>query len=294
MLVTKDTIYAILDTGLLAMLDVGNSPLRLKELRSELDKKQDALEFDSPYDPETSKVITRNSIKSLYKDVEDQKIKGIELLPVDPENDTGKRKFKLTLKGGQTYEFESDVAPKGDTGTGIYNISKIGTSGLVDTYSILFTDNTFTTFEVMNGTPGEQGIPGLSPHINDEGYWQVGDNVTNVKAQGPIGPAGYPLEIKYRYVSIEELENDPTIKNNGDIALVTISQEDESTDSYLYIYFNNTYHLLYDFNNLSVPNDLAIDENTGKLHLISNTEFLGEGIDFQYTGAVQIITTYNE
>lgn len=41
---------------------------------------------------------------------------------------------------------------KGDTGNGISSITKTGTSGKVDTYTITFTDGTSTTFQVTNGS----------------------------------------------------------------------------------------------------------------------------------------------
>lgn len=43
---------------------------------------------------------------------------------------------------------------KGDTGNGISSITKTGSSGLVDTYTITFTDGTSTTFNVTNGKDG--------------------------------------------------------------------------------------------------------------------------------------------
>ena len=45
--------------------------------------------------------------------------------------------------------------PIGATGNGIASISKTGTSGLVDTYTITFTDGTTTTFTVTNGADGD-------------------------------------------------------------------------------------------------------------------------------------------
>ena len=45
-------------------------------------------------------------------------------------------------------------SPKGDTGNGIANIAKTGTSGLVDTYTITMTDGTTYTFTVTNGQNG--------------------------------------------------------------------------------------------------------------------------------------------
>lgn len=46
---------------------------------------------------------------------------------------------------------------KGDTGNGIQSITKTGTSGLVDTYTITFTDGNTTTFTVTNGAKGDTG-----------------------------------------------------------------------------------------------------------------------------------------
>jgi hypothetical protein len=43
---------------------------------------------------------------------------------------------------------------QGDTGNGIFSIVKTGTSGLVDTYTITYTDGTTTTFDVTNGRDG--------------------------------------------------------------------------------------------------------------------------------------------
>lgn len=51
------------------------------------------------------------------------------------------------LKGGK--------GDTGDTGNGIASITKTGTSGLVDTYTITFTNGTTTTFTVTNGQDGQ-------------------------------------------------------------------------------------------------------------------------------------------
>ena len=48
-------------------------------------------------------------------------------------------------------------ALEGDPGRGITSITKTGTSGLVDTYTILYTDNTTSTFTVTNGQDGSAG-----------------------------------------------------------------------------------------------------------------------------------------
>ena len=48
----------------------------------------------------------------------------------------------------------------GDTGNGIQSVTKTSTSGLVDTYTILYTDGTTSTFAVTNGEDGTDGVDG--------------------------------------------------------------------------------------------------------------------------------------
>lgn len=60
----------------------------------------------------------------------------------------------ITLTNGNSYTSESLKGNTGDTGAtgnGIASISKTGTSGLVDTYTITFTSGNTTTFNVTNG-----------------------------------------------------------------------------------------------------------------------------------------------
>ena len=47
---------------------------------------------------------------------------------------------------------QGETGPQGATGNGISTVAKTGTSGLVDTYTITFTDGTTTTFTVTNGS----------------------------------------------------------------------------------------------------------------------------------------------
>ena len=87
--------------------------------------------------------------------------------------------------------------PKGDMGNGISSIAKTGEDGLVDTYTITYTDGTTTTFTVTNGAQGIQGIQGVpgenghTPVITIEnGNWYVDGVDTGVAAQGPKGDTG--------------------------------------------------------------------------------------------------------
>lgn len=51
-----------------------------------------------------------------------------------------------------------ETGPAGATGNGISSITKTGTVGLVDTYTIAFTDGTSTTFTVTNGQDGSSNV----------------------------------------------------------------------------------------------------------------------------------------
>ena len=71
----------------------------------------------------------------------------------------------------------------GSGGVGILKIQKTSTNGLVDTYTITYTDNTKSTFTVTNGKDGK------TPYIQD-GYWYIDGVNTNVKAEGKDGANG--------------------------------------------------------------------------------------------------------
>ena len=95
----------------------------------------------------------------------------------------------------------------------VVSIEKTGTSGLVDTYTITYSDGTTSTFTVTNGADGEkgetgatgaqgiQGQPGQDGHtpvitIGANGHWFIDGVDSNVSAEGtkgetgPQGPAG--------------------------------------------------------------------------------------------------------
>lgn len=63
----------------------------------------------------------------------------------------------LKVKDGSSswHNIDSIKGDKGDTGTSIVSVTKTGSQGLVDTYTILFSDNTTTTFQVKNGENGQ-------------------------------------------------------------------------------------------------------------------------------------------
>lgn len=55
---------------------------------------------------------------------------------------------------------KGDKGATGETGNGIQKIEKTSTNGLVDTYTITFTNSTTTTFTVTNGKDGVDGADG--------------------------------------------------------------------------------------------------------------------------------------
>ena len=57
---------------------------------------------------------------------------------------------------------DTGVNAIGATGNGIASVAKTSTSGLVDTYTITYTDGTTSTFTVTNGEDGQDGAPGAT------------------------------------------------------------------------------------------------------------------------------------
>lgn len=73
---------------------------------------------------------------------------------VNVETDTDTTLKKKTF----TFEFSGLKGADGTNGVGITSIAKTGTSELVDTYTITFTNGTTATFTVTNGTSGTDGV----------------------------------------------------------------------------------------------------------------------------------------
>lgn len=66
-----------------------------------------------------------------------------------------------TLDASIFFAMRGPKGDKGDDGNGIANIAKTSTSGLVDTYTITYTDGSTSTFEVTNGKDGAPGAQGV-------------------------------------------------------------------------------------------------------------------------------------
>ena len=58
---------------------------------------------------------------------------------------------------------------QGETGNGIVSVKLTATDGLIDTYTVTFTDGTKTTFTVVNGADGVQGEQGEKGDVGADG-----------------------------------------------------------------------------------------------------------------------------
>lgn len=71
----------------------------------------------------------------------------------------------MALKAEEVYailkkQIQQGGGTPGPAGVGIQKIEKTGTEGLVDTYTITYTNGQTTTYTVTNGADGEKGDPG--------------------------------------------------------------------------------------------------------------------------------------
>ena len=80
---------------------------------------------------------------------------------------------------------QSDLESGAFVGNGIQSITKISTSGLVDTYQITFTNRSTFEYQVTNGQNGQ------TPTITiQDGYWYINGVNTGQQAQGEKGDKG--------------------------------------------------------------------------------------------------------
>ena len=114
---------------------------------------------------------------------------GVQVQGPQGEPGTSSKISVMTISGGHRITITDVDGTKtvdvmdGENGVGISSITKTGTSGLVDTYAITYTDGNTTTFAVTNG---EDGAPGVSPIITVTDI-TGGHRVTIADAEHPHG-----------------------------------------------------------------------------------------------------------
>ena len=109
------------------------------------------------------------------------------------------------IQGVQGLQGETGATGQtGATGNGIASIVKTGTSGLVDTYTITFTDGSTFTYNVTNGSNGQTTLylhtcaPNGGTHAT---FYLVTDDATNLYNQAYINgyiTNGKAIDIKIR------------------------------------------------------------------------------------------------
>ena len=114
----------------------------------------------------------------------------------------------------------------------ITKIEKTNTLGLIDEYTITYTDNTTSTFFVTNGkdgTEGIQGLPGADGHtptitVGTNGNWVVDGVDLGIRAEGLRGPQG---EAGRGIVSVTKTNT------SGQIDEYTITYTDNTTSTFV-------------------------------------------------------------
>ena len=97
---------------------------------------------------------------------------------------------------------QGETGERGEDGVSIVSVDLTSSDGLVDIYTITYSDGTTSNFIVTNGKNGEQGIqgePGEDGHtpiitIGENGNWYIDGDDTGVLAEGVQGPQGEPGE----------------------------------------------------------------------------------------------------
>ena len=102
------------------------------------------------------------------------------------------------------------VALYGPAGRGIVKTEKTGTEGLVDTYTIFYTDNTTSTYTVTNGRDGH-----TLTYVHEQGIasdtWTIQHNLSKYPSVTLVDSANVKFQGKIEYVD----ENTCIVYMNG-------------------------------------------------------------------------------
>ena len=95
----------------------------------------------------------------------------------------------MALKPEEVYailkkQIQSGGGTPGPAGVGIQKIEKTGTEGLVDTYTITYTNGQTTTYTVTNGADGEKGDTGDKGEKGEKG--EPGQNATDDQVEKAV------------------------------------------------------------------------------------------------------------
>ena len=162
----------------------------------------------------------------------------------------------MALKPEEVYailkkQIQSGGGTPGPAGVGIQKIEKTGTDGLVDTYTITYSNGQTTTYTVTNGAdgpkgekgdkgdPGEKGDKGDTGETGPEGPRGI---------QGPQGEKGDPFSIAKVYISVESMNADYTGVDVaiGQFVMIDTGNVNDADTGKLYVKGNSAYDYVTD------------------------------------------------
>lgn len=213
----------------------------------------------------------------------------------------------------------------GTDGVGITSILKTGTSGLVDTYTITYTDNTTSTFTVTNGQNGTNGTNGVGvptggtagqvlskvdgQDYNTEWTTPSGGGPTMQRTVTEISASATPSSmISARFTPNAQYDGTKDyiqvlIRANDSMTVDNVEYGQDVTDSVCFRFNNDTEHykkliLTTGYNNSthkSVPVFALIDITKRTSYNYVNYDFVIEGYISYYnmTGTKVAVTSSN-
>lgn len=125
---------------------------------------------------------------------------------------------KLVGKLGLSNIKGSGISVKGETGNGIDKIEKTNSVGLIDTYTIYFTDGNTTTFTITNGKNGIDGVNGTNGENGKSLQFNWNGTQLGIRTEGST---------EYIYVDLKGNKGDKGDK--GDPGEVTLEQLNNAT-----------------------------------------------------------------
>jgi hypothetical protein len=167
---------------------------------------------------------------------------------------------------------------KDGDGKGISSISKTGTSGLVDTYTIMLTDGTKSTFTVTNGAKGDKGDAGPQGQQGDKGdagpqgqqgvKGQDGQSIKEIKKTSTSG-----LTDTYEISLTDGTKKSFTVSNGKGIKSIVKTSTSGLVDTYTITYTDSTTSTFTVKNGESVKEWVTLVDDSKTVENLSTIEF---------------------
>ena len=183
-------------------------------------------------------------------------------------------------------QIQSGGGTPGPAGVGIQKIEKTGTEGLVDTYTITYTNGQTTTYTVTNGADGEKGEPGQNATDDQvekavKKYFEINPPIDNQEMLEKSIENYYALRRtgKIYQTKLWKFASNPTstgekLLDNAGLVFEPSTDTEEGQDDYL-----NGQNPLFEWVNCNYIRD---DDGTARPTAI-------EGMDnYQTTGTVDV------